>query len=260
MSDRFIIPKGGVPNFQPLVDDNSTYFRVCKNSSEYIRKSREHLMNELKMNSHLYEMIWTAYKRRFYIDLDGVKNKLEKKKLNITYDEIVILANRFTDFIRLKYNYDNVITYRIQPSIITSEPIPNTFQSVHIVFDLACQTHFEMNQVMWDFYKMKYQYVENIDMGIYNRNRIFRTGNQSKERDSFNQARKDVIVPVGLVNTMSNNGKSGIINQELKLTILPLSIVDLITTVEPSTPFIVIPLRDDPTNDELVITSVYDVI
>ena len=203
MSDRFIIPKGGVPNYQPLMDGDSVYFRHCKNSSEYISKSYHNVLAELQMNSHYYEMIWTQSKRRFYIDLDGIKkNNTLVKELDITYADTVILANQLTAFLRLKYHYDDDITYRIQPSFNKLEPIPNTFRSVHIVFDIACQTHFEMNQAMWDFVKMKYKYSEHIDMRIYTRNRIFRTVNQGKERDGLSPARKDVIVPIGLVNTI----------------------------------------------------------
>ena len=157
MSDRFIIPKGGVPDYPHKMDGNSVYFRHCKNSCEYIRKTYDNVLAELQVNSHLYEMIWKQCSRRFHIDLDGIKtNNGLVKELVITYDDIVILAKQLTAFLRLKYHYDNEIEYRIQPSFNKSEPIPDTFRSVHIVFDVACQTHFEMNQAIRDFVNMKY--------------------------------------------------------------------------------------------------------
>jgi hypothetical protein len=214
--------------------------RIERNSLRYMKTKSNDFFKD---NNHYYEVMPTGHKRKFCIDLDGLKTPNGGKEvLCITYDEIVAFANEFLVFMRIKYELQELIKYRIQVSINAGK-IPDNFKSVHIIFNLACQTHIEMAQVFKEFVKNKSRFTENIDISLYGRNHILRTINQSKEGDKINKARTDVMTPIGLVKVMKC--KNRVIGDSIELTRLAPSMEDLVMTVNSTTPFIVIPIRQD---------------
>lgn len=210
------------------------HFRVKRQSNTYVKIRPEHIITEIPKLKHCYEIIVSTFTRRLVMDLD---------KIEISYDDTVKFCDSFIAFIRIRYQYEGVIDYRIHASIENKDDLPDTFSSLHIVFNLATHTSEQSRQLITEFMSQKCKFSECIDTSVYGRNKLLRPVLHNKEAFNTTPMSKKYLYPVGYVNMQTvSNGKIDAIRV---LKSLPIQNEDFITNTTDSTPIINVVIRVD---------------
>jgi hypothetical protein len=165
--------------------NDKLYFRY-KLQSRYYETIPYDKHKEIRNKKYLYELIITGQKRKLFMDFD---------KCLLSYTEIHNLIKEFSNFLKIEYNFEGNLTYRIHLSIKnkneTFDPNVKSFKSIHIIYNVFTKTNLQAKQVVGEFIKWKKPNSEFIDMSCYSKQRILRTLYQSKEPTYANPVERE---------------------------------------------------------------------
>jgi hypothetical protein len=140
-------------------------------------------INNIRTKKFLYEIVNSETAIRFYIDLDV------KDETKLSYNEILNLISHFKEYLKLNYDYDTDINYKIHISLTNQELNNNVYNindkwitSTHIIFNIITDNVIQLKQIFRNFKNTKAPLTEYIDLMVYSYRKKFRTLYQSKEQ------------------------------------------------------------------------------
>ena len=225
--------KSQIDSIENQINPNLIYFKKDKSGLEGLRLYGFTYDNFLKLFkltnfNYKYEYLTFNNKRKIYFDYD---------KCSVTYDDIMRIVNNFINFMKSRFNYIKPLKYRIQVSIEPDEPIPTTFNSFHLIFNLYCDNSQEVKFIVSEFLNQE-TYLSSkkdglLDISVYSRNRAFRAVNQSKGTydNKTKKMRTDVFLPIDKING--------------KVKIIQVSKLDFVTFIDNKTPKISVEIPED---------------
>ena len=131
--------------------DNTNSLLAKNQMKGYSYREYEHdELDVFEQNENLYEVVCGGMTRKLFMDLDGVKD-INGIRTHISLAGVEHLCDTFVRFLQECYDVKGVITYVIQASIVEAQKNDTEFKSLHVIFNVYTNTHYEANLLITDF-------------------------------------------------------------------------------------------------------------